>query len=159
MKIGALTAPKADLPLEEALDWFAEAGVEAVEIGTGNYPPDSHCNPAELDASKRKRDAFMKAIQSRGLELSALSCHGNPLHPNKKIAEQHHQVWRQTAKLASKIGVECVNGFSGLPAGCPRDKVPNWVVAPWPEDHLAALEYQWNEVGIPYWKRSTIRRP
>ncbi len=153
MKIGALTAPKANLPLEEALEFFAEAGVDAVEIGTGNYPPDSHCNPAEFNASKRKRDAFVKAIQSRGLELSALSCHGNPLHPNKRIAEQHHQVWRETAKLASKLGVECVNNFSGLPGGSPQDKTPNWVVAPWPEDHLEALEYQWNEVAIPYWKQ------
>jgi len=153
MKIGALTAPKADLPLEEALDWFVEAGVEAVEIGTGNYPPDSHCNPTALNASKRKRDAFMKAIQSRGLELSALSCHGNPLHPQKKIATAHHQVWRETAKLAKSIGVQCVNNFSGLPAGSPQDKVPNWVVAPWPEDHLAALEYQWTKVAIPYWKQ------
>jgi len=72
-KIGALTVAKADLPFEEALDWFAEAGCEAVEIGTGNYPGDAHCDPYELNESESKRQAFMEAIESRGLELSALS--------------------------------------------------------------------------------------
>ncbi len=153
MKVGALTVPKADLPLEEALDWFAEAGCEAVELGTGNYPGDAHCKVGELNSSQRKRKAFMKAIESRGLELSALSCHGNPLHPDKRIANAHHDTFRATVKLARSLGIECANNFSGLPGGGPRDRVPNWVVAPWPEDHLAALEYQWNEVAIPYWKR------
>ncbi len=153
MKIGALTVAKADLPFEEALDWFAEAGCEAVEIGTGNYPGDAHCNPYELNESESKQQAFMEAIESRGLELSALSCHGNPLHPNAEIAQAHHETCRATMKLAGSLGIECVNNFSGLPGGSPNDRGPNWVVAPWPEDHLEALEYQWNEVAIPYWQQ------
>jgi len=151
MKIGALTAAWSAQPLEEVLDFFAECGLEAVEIGAGNYPGTAHCNPAELNASKRKRDAFVKAIESRGLVLSALSVHGNPLHPNEKIAAANHEAWRDAVKLAEKIGVTEINNFSGLPGGCATDKVPNWVVAPWPEDHLAALEYQW-DVAIKYWK-------
>ena len=31
---------------------------------------------------------------------------------------------------------------------------PNWVTCPWPEDFLKILEYQWNEVLIPYWKKA-----
>ena len=152
MKVGAFTVAKGNLPLEAALDWFVEAGIEAVEIGTGNYPGTAHCDPAKLNADRKARNAFMKAITSRGLVLSALSCHGNPLHPNKKFAAANHGVWRETVKLAKNLGIECVVNFSGLPAGGPTDKVPNWVVAPWPEDHLNALEYQWNQVALPYWK-------
>ncbi len=152
MKVGAFTVAKLDLPLEAALDWFAAAGLESVEIGCGNYPPNNHCNPAQLNADAKARKAVLKAIESRGLVLSALSCHGNPLHPDKKVAQAHHQVWRETLTLAKKLGVECVVNFSGLPGGAPGDKSPNWVVAPWPEDHLNALNYQWNEVAIPYWK-------
>jgi len=151
MKIGALSAAWSAQPLEEVLDFFAECGLETVEIGAGNYPGTAHCNPAELNASKRKRDAFVKAIKSRGLVLSALSVHGNPLHPNKKTAKASHEAWRDAVKLAEKIGVTEINNFSGLPGGCATDKVPNWVVAPWPDDHLAALEYQW-DVAIKYWK-------
>ncbi|MGQ9733016.1 MAG: sugar phosphate isomerase/epimerase family protein [Candidatus Zipacnadales bacterium] len=152
MKIGALTAAWAGKPLEEVLDFFAANGLQAVEIGTGNFPPDAHCNPFKLNEDAAARKAFMKAITSRNMVLSALSCHGNPLHPNAKIAKQHHDVFVATVELARKLGIHEVNGFSGLPGGAKGDKVPNWVTAPWPEDHLAALEYQWNEVAIPYWK-------
>ncbi|NPV47645.1 MAG: sugar phosphate isomerase/epimerase [Armatimonadetes bacterium] len=151
MKIGSLSAAWSAQPLEEVLDFFAGAGLQAIEIGAGAYPGNAHCNAAELNKSKAKREAFVKAIESRGLELSALSVHGNPLHPNKKIAEEHHNAFREAVKLASSIGVKCVNGFSGLPGGCATDKTPNWVVAPWPDDHLKALNYQW-EVAAAYWK-------
>jgi len=152
MKIGALTAAWAGKPLEQVLDFFAEAGLQAVEIGTGNFPPNTHCDPDELNKSKPKRDGFLKAIESRGLVLSALSCHGNPLHPNAKTAKAHHEVFRATVALAAQLGVTEVNGFSGLPGGCATDQTPNWVVAPWPEDHLQALEYQW-DVATKYWKK------
>ena len=33
---------------EEMLDYVEEAGLDAVELGTGNYPGDAHCNPDEL---------------------------------------------------------------------------------------------------------------
>ncbi|MGC9318709.1 MAG: sugar phosphate isomerase/epimerase family protein [Armatimonadota bacterium] len=152
MKVGALSAAWSAQPLEEVLKFFAEAGLETIEIGTGNYPGDAHCNPFELKGDKAKREDFLAMIADHGLEISAFSCHGNPLHPNKAVAEEHHEVWRATCDLAQQCGVSCVNGFSGLPGGGPDDKVPNWVVAPWPEDHLEALEYQW-EVAIEYWTR------
>jgi sugar phosphate isomerase/epimerase len=151
MKIGALSAAWTNKPLTEVLDFFAGEGLQAVEIGTGNFPPDTHCNPFELNESAAKRKAFMEAITSRGMILSSLSCHGNPLHPNGKIAKKHHEVFAATVQLAKKLGITEVNGFSGLPAGGPGDKVPNWVVAPWPDDHFAALEYQW-KLAIAYWK-------
>jgi len=152
MKVGALSAAWSAQPLEEVLAFFAEAGLDTIELGTGNYPGNAHCDPFELKGSKSKRDDFTGLVADHGLEISALSCHGNPLHPDKKVAEESHEVWRATCDLAAAIGVTCVNGFSGLPGGGPKDRVPNWVVAPWPDDHLAALEYQW-DLAIDYWKR------
>jgi sugar phosphate isomerase/epimerase len=151
MKIGSLSAAWSNQPLEEVLDFFAGAGLQAVEIGAGAYPGTAHCDPAKLNKDAKARKAFVNAIESRGLVLSALSVHGNPLHPNKKTAEADHNAFVEAVKLASSIGVKCVNGFSGLPGGCATDKVPNWVVAPWPDDHLKALEYQW-DVAAKYWK-------
>ncbi|MBC7287081.1 MAG: sugar phosphate isomerase/epimerase [Armatimonadetes bacterium] len=152
MKIGAFAVAWSNKPLEEVLDFYVEMGLEAIEIGCGNYPGDAHCNPFELTQDARKRKALLQAVSGRGLIISALSCHGNPLHPDSEIARRHHETWQATAQLAKQLEVENVIVFSGLPGGAPGDKTPNWITAPWPEDHLKALEYQWNEVAIPYWK-------
>ena len=50
------------------------------------------------------------------------------------------------------MGVGTVITFSGCPGDHPGAKYPNWVTCPWPEDFLNVLDYQWNDVLIPYWK-------
>ena len=40
-------------------------------------------------------------------------------------------------------------------AAPPEDKTPNWVTCPWPDDFSHIVEYQWNEVLVPYWKKMT----
>jgi sugar phosphate isomerase/epimerase len=54
-------------------------------------------------------------------------------------------------RLASLLELPVVNAFSGLPAGAPGDASPNWVTCPWPPQFLEMLDYQWNEMTIPYW--------
>lgn len=152
MRIGVFIVLWQNLPFEAALDKAVAAGVSAVEIGAGGYPGDAHCKPDELLASKAKRTAFLRAIEERGLQLSALSVHNNPLHPKKKLAQKSDQELRNTIQLARELEVPVVNGFSGIPGGSPRDETINWITCPWPPDFSKALEYQWNEVAIPYWK-------
>lgn len=152
MKIGVLTVLLSNLPLEEALDLLKDQGVEAVEIGCGAYPGDAHCKPLELLADDAKLKAFKNAIQSRGLEISALSVHGNPLHPNKQIAQEHQTAFENTIKLARKLEVERVINFSGCPGADPVSQVPAWIVSPWPPDFAQALDWQWKDIVIPYWK-------
>jgi sugar phosphate isomerase/epimerase len=98
---------------------------------------------------------LLEAARSRGMIISALSCHGNPLHPDRHIAEDHHAVFEQTVKLARALGVERVITFSGCPGGDPSATQPNWVVAPWPPEFLEMLEWQWRERVIPYWQRAS----
>ena len=81
MKIGVFTVLFGKKPFEETLDYVVSLGVTAVEIGTGAYPGDAYCKPAQLLANAKKLKAFRDAIEKRGLTISALSCHGNPLHP------------------------------------------------------------------------------
>lgn len=142
------------LSFEEALDWIAETGATMVEIGSGGYVAENgkpYCVPRELLDSPAKLRAFRQAVESRHLGISALSCHGNPLHPNKQIAALHDQDLRESILLARELGVKTVITFSGCPGDSDGAKYPNWVTCPWPPDFLKIVEWQWNEKVIPYW--------
>jgi sugar phosphate isomerase/epimerase len=152
MKIGVFAVLFGGKPFEETLDYIKELGLEAVEIGTGAYPGDAHCKPAELLKNDNKLKAFKQAIDRRGLVISALSCHGNPIHPDTKVAKSHDAIFRQTVELAAKLGVKQVITFSGCPGGDPKSTQPNWVTSSWPPEFPKMLEWQWKERVTPYWK-------
>ncbi|HML49132.1 MAG TPA: sugar phosphate isomerase/epimerase, partial [Clostridia bacterium] len=141
-------------PLREACEYLAKSGVQAVEIGCGGFPGKAHCDPKQLMADPSKLAAFKAAIADNGLELAALSTHGNPVHPNPGIAASFHDDLIQAILLAEKLGAKRIVAFSGCPGGSAQDQTPNWVTCPWPEDFTAILDYQWNEVLIPYWKKT-----
>ncbi|MNO64950.1 Xylose isomerase-like TIM barrel [compost metagenome] len=151
MKLGVFLVLFGGRPFEEALDLVAAQGLKAVEIGTGAYPGNAHCNPDVLLENKTARDEFKKAVESRGLIISALSCHGNPLHPQKAIAKEFHDTYVKTVQLAELLEVPVVNTFSGCPGDHEDAKYPNWPVAPWPNDYQEILAWQWENKIIPYW--------
>ncbi|WP_057762209.1 sugar phosphate isomerase/epimerase family protein [Cytobacillus praedii] len=152
MKLGVFTVLFSDKGLDEMLDYVASMGIEAVELGTGGYPGDAHCKVDELLADEQKQKDFLEKINGRGLIISALSCHGNPLHPQKAMAEEADTIFIKTLQLASKLGVPVVNTFSGCPGDHEEAKYPNWPVAPWPNEYQEILKWQWEEKIIPYWK-------
>ena len=154
MKLGVLTVVLAQMEIEKAMKYLADSGVQMVEIGCGGFPGKAHCDPEVLLNDDAKLEAFKQAIYGNGLEISALSCHGNPVHPNKEIAKKFHDDFINTILLAEKLGVDRIVGFSGCPGDCPESKYPNWVTCPWPDDFLEILDYQWNDVLIPYWKET-----
>ena len=153
MRLGVITVLFSQMPFEKMLDYVSKAGLDCVELGTGNYPGDAHCKPKELLKSKKKLEEFKDALKRYDLTISALSCHGNPLHPNKAIARKHHDTMRQTVLLAEKLGVKRVINFSGCPGGSDKDKYPNWVTCPWPDDFSEIVKWQWEAKVIPYWTR------
>jgi sugar phosphate isomerase/epimerase len=142
------------LGFEAALDKVASFGVEAVEIGTGGYPGSRHCPVDELLESEAKRQEYLAAVSSRGLIISGFSCHYEPLSPDPQLAEESDTIFRKSVRLAELMGVPVVNGFAGCPAGKAGDTSPNWITCPWPPYFLEMLDYQWNEVAIPYWKEA-----
>ena len=152
MKLGVFTVLFANEQLETALDRVVDAGLDCVEIGTGNYPGDAHCRPAELLADTSALAAFRRSIESRGLKISALSCHGNPLHPRQEVAASSHETFVRTVELAGRLGVGRVNLFSGCPGDSDSADYPNWVTCAWPTEYADLLEWQWREKVIPYWQ-------
>jgi sugar phosphate isomerase/epimerase len=150
MRIGVFTPLLSQLPLEDVLKKLKAKGIDTVELGTGNYPGDAHCHLSMLDDGA-ELDAFRKTLAKHGFSISALSCHGNALHPNPERAQQHRAVSRKTVELAEKLGVPVVVDFSGCPGDSPTAKQPNWVTCPWPPDYLEVLQWQWDDVVAPYW--------
>ena len=154
MKLGVLTVPLSGMGAEEAFAYLAGQGVQTVELGAGGYTNDAHLNPAALLADEGKIAALKALLKKYNLTISALSCHGNPVHPNAEIARRDHETFENTVVLAEKLGVDTIVTFSGCPGGSPADKTPNWVTCAWPTDFADVLNYQWNQVLVPYWKKA-----
>ena len=156
MKIGIFTVIFDDRPLEAALDAIAAAGIQAIELGAGAYPGTRHLDDVggvdKLIKDEAARKKLKKMVEDRGLVIDSLSVHGNPLHPDRRIADDHHTAFQNAVLLAEKLEVGVVNGFSGCPGDGPRAKNPNWVTCAWPDEYREIVDWQWKKKVIPYWK-------
>jgi sugar phosphate isomerase/epimerase len=150
MKLGVFTPLLSKLPLAEALAKLKTLEITTVELGTGNYPGSAHCDLAMLE-DDAALNQFKDTLATHGTSISALSCHGNPLHPDPAQAQRFQEVNRKTILLAEKLGVNTVVDFSGCPGDSPDAKAPNWVTCPWPPEYLDVLAWQWDKVVTPYW--------
>lgn len=154
MQIGVFTPLFAGLSLEEMLAKVRSFDLEWVEIGTGNYPGNAHCDIDRLLSDSKALEEYRRTFERHGIKISALSCHGNPLHPQREIAERHHKTFEKTVELAGRLGIEIVIGFSGCPGDSDNARCPNWITCAWPTEYLETLEWQWREKVIPYWQRA-----
>jgi sugar phosphate isomerase/epimerase len=150
MRVGVFTPLLSQLPLKDVLAKLKPLDISTVELATGNYPGDAHCKLTMLEDSRQLAE-FQGLLADQGFSVSALSCHGNALHPNPTRAKEARETSRKTILLAEKLGVPVVVDFSGCPGDSPQATAPNWVTCPWPPDYLDVLAWQWNEVVTPYW--------
>ncbi|MFN7994529.1 MAG: sugar phosphate isomerase/epimerase [Bryobacteraceae bacterium] len=154
MKLGVFSVVFGNLRFEAMLERVREAGLECVEIGTGAYPGSAHCDVEGLLVDPARLAAYRRAIEAAGLSISALSCPGNPLHPNKDIAAEHRRAFERTVRLAERLEVPVIVLLSGCPGDSPTAKYPNWCHFAWPPDFVELWNWQWNEVAIPYWREA-----
>lgn len=155
MKIGVYTALLSDLSLNEALAYLHARGIHAVEIGCGGYSGVFHADPDILLTDKNALHQFKKTFEKYEMTISALNCSGNPVHPQKKIADSFHRAYEKGVRLAEQLDVDTVITFSGCPGAAETDQYPNWVTCFWPpEIWHKILDYQWEEVLIPYWREA-----
>jgi len=152
MKLGVFTPVFGGLSVSEMLAKVrALKHVEAVELGTGGWPGSDHLDLDALLNDKSRADDYRKMLADAGLTISALSCHGNPLHPDREKAKSYDDVFKKTVRLASQMEVPVVVTFSGCPGDSDTASYPNWVTCPWPPEFLDVLEWQWEKKTIPYW--------
>jgi len=157
MKLGAYTACLHDKPIAEALKIIRDLGLDSAEINSGGFLPAPHLPVAEVRASKDARDQYLDLFTSTGVTLTALNCNGNPLHPDSEVGQKHAQDLRDAISLAALLGVKRVVTMSGLPAAHAGGRAPSWTVLPWDSVYLDAMDYQWQEVAIPFWKDINAR--
>jgi len=150
MKLGVFTPLLSNLSLDDVLTKLKALDITTVELATGNYPGNAHCDLGMLE-NPGALDTFKKKLADHGFSISALSCHGNPLHPDPTQAKQYQEVNRKTILLAEKLGVTEMVDFSGCPGDSPEAKNPNWVTCPWPPEYLDVLAWQWDKVVTPFW--------
>lgn len=152
MKLGVYTAVLHDLPVEEAVDTIRGLGLTSAEINSGGFLPPVHLPVAQLRESQAARDDYLTIFAERGVELTALNCNGNPLHPDPAQGAKHAAELIESIEIAALLGVPRVVTMSGLPGTDAGAALPSWSVLPWEESTLRALRYQWDEVAVPFWK-------
>ena len=156
MKLALCTDVLAGLAFPEMLDRVKQYGITGVEMTAGGWSPCPHVKTEELLASSAALAAFRGELEKRGMEIVALNCSGNPLAPGA-LGEKHTASSYRTVELAAKLGVKQIVMLRGLPGGGPDDKIPNWITSTvsWPDYMPGVIDYQWNEVAIPWWQAFT----
>src|SRR5258708_18314782 len=150
MKIGMITDSRGGLDFAALIRTADELGIEMLEFSGGNWSSAPHLKLDAMLESETARKDFIGRVRDYGIEISALNCSGNPLHPGEH-GRRHDAVTRKTIKLASLMGIERVVMMSGCPGGR-GDVNANWGTTCWPAEVQTILAYQWDEVLIPYWR-------
>ena len=147
MKIGVFAVLFGGKPFEETLDYIKELGLEAVEIGTGAYPGDAHCKPAELLKNDKQAEGLQGGHRSPRPDDQRAQLPRQPDPSGRaRLAKAHDaDLPRTRSSSPSKLGVEQVITFSGCPGGDPKATQPNWITSSWPPEFPQMLAWQWKE--------------
>ena len=139
MKLGLLTAPFPETPLDEVADWTAANGFTTIEIAawpassgdSRRYAGTSHVDVDGM--SEAQASEVVDRMGQRGLEISGLGFYPNPLHPDPEHRQTVIDHLKKVIAAASKMKVPVVNTFMGADPAKTQDE--NWEEATrvWPE--------------------------
>ncbi|MCF1710976.1 sugar phosphate isomerase/epimerase [Tabrizicola sp. J26] len=119
MKLGILTAPFPELPLQQVADWASGAGFEAIEIACWpsaggekrRYAGTSHL-PIE-DMTPAQASEIVGQLAGKGLTISGLGYYPNPLHADAAHRENVIGHLTKVISAAAMMKVGVVNTFVG----------------------------------------------
>ena len=113
MKLAVVNSVFTNRSLEEALAYLSALGVDSLEVGAGGYPGDQHLKPEEIIDNPAKAEEMKQLFEKYHMDIACISCHGNPLHPQKEIAEGFHNAFKNAILAAEMLDVHTIVGFSG----------------------------------------------
>ena len=96
------------------------------------------------------------AVRDRGLEISALALHGNPVHPDDARRKAYDLQFEARCPVAQRLGVRRFTLLAGLPGAGPGARYPNWITFPFPEE-LKGTGLEWEHALIPHWQVAARR--
>ena len=118
MKLGFFTAALPGNTLEQAAQWGAESGFQAIEIAcwplekaTRRYAGVTHINVTDLDKDGAKN--IRKMLDGYGLTISSLGYYPNPLHPDPEHRETVIGHLKKVIEAAEMLEVPIVGTFVG----------------------------------------------
>jgi sugar phosphate isomerase/epimerase len=118
MKLGFFTAALPGNTLEQAAQWGAESGFQAIEIAcwplekaTRRYAGVTHVNVTELDKAQAKD--IRKMLDGYRLTVSSLGFYPNPLHPDAEHRETVIGHLKKVIEAAEMLEVSVVGTFIG----------------------------------------------
>jgi sugar phosphate isomerase/epimerase len=152
MKLGVYTAVLHDLSLRDALATIRSLGLVGAEINAGGFLPTPHLPVEGLLSGRVEPGEYLAAFDEAGVELTGLNVNGNPLHADPEVGPEDADDLRRAIKAAALLGVHRVVTMSGLPAAHPGGSWPAWHVNPWDSGYLDSLDYQWDDVAVPFWR-------
>jgi sugar phosphate isomerase/epimerase len=152
MRLGLITTGILQHDFESGLDLAAQLGFECIEIGCAGYHSKRYGDPAALLADADRLARWRAALAERSLEISALAVHGPALSPDPDEAQRYDGELDAACRLAATIGVDRLTLLAGLPEGAPGDRTPTWVTSPFPPWNVDALQWQWEQRVVPYWR-------
>ncbi len=139
MRLGLLTAPFPETPLEDVVAWTAGNGFESIEIACwprAEGPVRRYAGTSHIDVANLSKDAgreLAARIHETGLHISALGFYPNPLHPDPSHREAVIGHLRHVITAAESMDVPFVNTFMGGDAALSQDE--NWerALEIWPD--------------------------
>jgi sugar phosphate isomerase/epimerase len=118
MKLGFLTAALPNNSIDQAAQWGAESGFQAIEIAcwplekaARRYAGVTHIDVAMLDKTKAKE--IRKMLDGYGLTISSLAYYPNPLHPEAEHRETVITHLKKVIEAAALLEVPVVGTFIG----------------------------------------------
>ncbi len=119
MRLGFLTAPLPDLPLEDVAAWAGANGFESLEIAcwppsTGSarrYAGTSHIDVTDL--SDARATEIVDMVASHGLTISGLGFYPNPMHPDREVRDAAIGHQKLVIEACARMGVPFFNTFMG----------------------------------------------
>lgn len=110
MKVGLLTAPFGDEPLDAVLEFAVAAEIRCLEVMVG--PGSRHLDPGK--ASARDLDRIKGTVRDLGIEITSLAYYTNTTDPKSVKAVQEYA--KKTVDAAARLDVPTVCMIAGMAA-------------------------------------------